>query len=246
MDGIAEAGFEYAGIMTAKGKSWVMITPETTPEEAAAIGQAVTSRGLKTASVYADFKPRTDLAGPIADLQRLIVNCAACGSPDLLLGGTEDAGLAGSYFQTIKECCDFAVTQGVRLTVKPHGGQNATGAQCRAAIERVGHHNFKLWYDPGNIFYYSDGALDPVDDAATVNGLVVGMSVKDFLPPKEVMVTPGTGRVDFPTVFRRLQRGGFKGGPLVVECVSRPDPTHLGAITAEARKAREFLAQVVG
>src|SRR3954452_15175218 len=29
LDGIAEAGYAYVGIMTHKGKTWVMITPET-------------------------------------------------------------------------------------------------------------------------------------------------------------------------------------------------------------------------
>ena len=31
LDGIAEAGFKHAGIMTAKGKSWVVITVDSTP-----------------------------------------------------------------------------------------------------------------------------------------------------------------------------------------------------------------------
>ena len=53
------------------------------------------------------------------------------------------------------------------ITVKPHGGLNATGPQCRKLIEQVGHRNFTLMYDPGNIFYYSDGELNPVEDAKT-------------------------------------------------------------------------------
>ena len=39
LDGIAEAGFKYAGLMTAKGKSWVIITVDSTPEEVAAIAR---------------------------------------------------------------------------------------------------------------------------------------------------------------------------------------------------------------
>ncbi|MGF1585697.1 MAG: hypothetical protein ACFCUM_10270 [Bacteroidales bacterium] len=38
--------------------------------------------------------------------------------------------------------------------------------------------NFRLWYDPGNIYYYSDMALDPVDDAATVNGIVTSLLIR--------------------------------------------------------------------
>ena len=95
---------------------------------------------------------------------------------------------------------------------------------------------FRLWYDPGNIFYYSDGKLDPVDDAASVNGAVVGMSVKDFRPPKDVALTPGTGKVDFLRVLARLQQGGFINGPLVVECL---DPGDLAASTPKLVKARQ-------
>ena len=51
LDGIAEAGYKYAGIMTSKGKRWVIITVDSTPEEVAAIASEVKKRGLKTLSV---------------------------------------------------------------------------------------------------------------------------------------------------------------------------------------------------
>ena len=155
-----------------------------------------------------------------------------------MLGGTTDEKLYQLYYKTIAECCDYAAAKGVNLSIKPHGGQNATGPQCRKAIELVGKKNFGLWYDPGNIFYYSDGKLDPVTDAATVDGLVVGMSVKDFLPPKEVLVNIGEGKVDFPAVFARLKQGGFTHGPLIVECLARGP---LESVKAAAIKARRIL-----
>jgi len=242
LDGIAEAGYRYAGIMTAKGKSWVVITPTTTPEEAQRIGDEVRRRGLRPLSVYGDFSVAESTAEGVRQLTRLVENCAACGAPHLLLGGTGEEKLFAAYYQAIAEVCPIAESRGLRLTIKPHGGLNATGPQCRKAIERVGRKNFGLWYDPGNIFYYSDGALDPVQDCATVDGLVMGMSVKDFLPPKEVDVTPGTGRVDFRKVFARLKQGGFRKGPLIVECLTRSEQA--AAITAEARKARLFLEEL--
>lgn len=243
LDGIAEAGFKYAGIMTAKGKSRVMITTQTTPEEAAQIGEEVKKRGLKTLSVYGDFSAAESVEKAIEGLRRLIHNCAACGSPNLLLGGTSDEKLFERYYKAIAECCDYAASKNVGLTIKPHGGQNATGSQCRQIIERVGHRNFRLWYDPGNIFYYSDGKLDPVDDSSAVASLVVGMSVKDFKAPKEVLVTPGTGLVKFSDVLARLKKGGFTRGPLIVECLDRGDATQ---VTAEAKKARRFLEELTG
>lgn len=244
LDGIAEAGFKFAGLMTAKGKSWIIITVDTTSEEAAAIGEEVKKRGLTTLSLYAgDFPVAKSLQAGIAGLRRLIDNAAACRCPNLLLGGAANPRLTADYYKVVAECCEYAASKGVGLSIKPHGGTNATGPQCRQLIEGVGHPSFRLWYDPGNIFYYSDGRLDPVDDAATVDGLVVGMSVKDFRPPKDVMVTPGTGRVDFKKVLARLQQGGFTRGPLLVECLERGDAAK---VTAEARKARLFLEELTG
>lgn len=239
LDGIATAGFQYAGLMTAKGKSWVMINVDSTPEEVAAIQTEVQKRGLKTLSIYGgDFPVAKSLEAGLAGLRKLIDHCAICSCPNLLLGGTGDAKLVSAYYKVVAECCDYATAKGVGLSIKPHGGQNATGPQCRRLIEQVGRKNFRLWYDPGNIFYYSDGKLDPVDDAAAVDGLVAGMSVKDFILPKEVLVTPGTGLVRFREVLARLRKGGFVSGPLVVECLARGDALQ---VTAEARKARQLL-----
>jgi sugar phosphate isomerase/epimerase len=237
LDAIAAAGYKFAGLMNAKGG--MIVGPATPPDKVAAIGAAARARGLAIASIYGgDFLVPKSPADSITRLQQLIDRCALCGCPSLLLGGTGKAELVAAYYRTVKECCDYAAAKGVGLTVKPHGGTNATGPECRKLIEQVGHKSFRLWYDPGNIFYYSEGKRDPVDDAATVDGLVAGMSVKDFLPPKDVNVTPGTGRVNFPQVLARLRQGGFTQGPLVVECTAKGD---LAFVTAEARRARQFL-----
>jgi sugar phosphate isomerase/epimerase len=243
LDGIAEAGFKYAGLMTAKGKPPIVINVDTTPDEAAAIHAETARRGLQVLSIYGgEFPVAKSIADGIAGLHRLIDHCQRCACPNLMLGGTTDEKIFSDYYKVVAECCDYAAAHGVGLSIKPHGGQNATGPQCRKIIERVNHRNFGLWYDPGNIFYYSDGQLDPVADAATVDGILVGMSVKDFLPPKEVLVTPGTGRVDFARVLQRLYTGGFHSGPLIVECLKKGEPA---AVTAEARKARQFLESLV-
>jgi sugar phosphate isomerase/epimerase len=239
LDGIAEAGYKYAGLMTHKGKSWVILTTDTTPEEAAAMGEEVRKRGMQTVSIYAgNFPVERSVEAGIAGLKLLIDNCAAARCPALLVSGTGREQLVQAYYKVVAECCDYAASKNVGLSVKPHGGSNATGAQCRKIIEMVGHKNFGIWYDPGNIFFYSDGKVDPVDDVPSVDGLIAGMSIKDFKPPKEVMVTPGTGKVNFREVLARARKGGFTRGPLVVECLDRGDAAQ---VTAEARKARQLL-----
>jgi sugar phosphate isomerase/epimerase len=238
LDSVAAAGFKYVGLMTAKSKDNLIISVATTPGEAAAVGVEVKRRGLKVISLWGGQFPTDGLAG----LKRLIDNSAACGCPHLMLGGTSQE-LHAAYYKIVADCCDYAQAKGVGLSVKPHGGSNASGAQCRKIIDRIGHKNFRIWYDPGNIFYYSDGKLDPADDAGAVDGVVIGMSVKDFRPPKDVELTPGAGKVDFVKVLDRLKRGGFTRGPLVVECLAPGDAAHL---KAEAIKARKFLSELTG
>jgi sugar phosphate isomerase/epimerase len=210
LDAIAEAGFKYAGLMTAKSKTGLVISVSTTLKEAEQVGEEVKKRGLKVPSVYGGGIPvEKSLEAGIEGLRKLIDNCAACGAKNLMMGGTGNEKLYKPYYKAIAECCDYAAEKGIGISVKPHGGLNATGPQCRKTVEMIGHKNFRIWYDPGNIFYYSNGKLDPVDDAATVDGLVVGMCIKDYKHPKEVMVTPGTGQVDFPEVLAKLKKGGF-------------------------------------
>ena len=253
LDAIAEAGYRHAGLMTCKREQGNLVIATTTElDEAAEIGEQARRRGLAIPSVYGGgFPVRESLAAGVAGLRKLIDNCAAAGAASLLLGGIGDEKLLDDYYKAVAECCDYAAEKRVALTVKPHGGLNATGPQCRKIVERVGHRNFSLWYDPGNIFWYSEGAIDPVDDAPSVAGVVTGMCVKDFQmtdspdgkPVKEVMLTPGTGRVDFPRVFKLLAEGGFRGGPVVVECLARDD---LPSTLEEAKKARRRLEEWLG
>ncbi len=243
LDAIAEAGFKYAGLMTTKSKTRLVISATTTPEEAVRIGEEVRKRGLKISSVYGGGIPvGKSLKAGIAVLRKLVDRCAAAKAETLLMGGMGDPKLNDVYYQAIIECVEYAAKKRVGITLKPHGGLNATGPQCRRAVEKVGHKNFRLWYDPGNIYYYSNGKLDPVKDAATVDGVVTGMCVKDYKHPKKVDVTPGDGQVDFPAVFACLKKGGFSHGSLVIETIT---PGDLAALLKEAKKARAFVEKLV-
>lgn len=258
LDAIAEAGFKHAGLMTSNTKDRLIISASTPVEDAQAVGEECRKRGLKVASLWGGgFAVAKSLEAGIADLKRLIDNCVACGTAHLMVGGTNEK-LHDVYYKAVAEACDYAAEKGVGLSVKPHGGSNSTGAQCRKIVELVGKKNFGLWYDPGNIYYYSNGALDPANDSAEVDGLVVGVSIKDYRPGKEdpaapakkkspytgeVSLTPGTGLVNFKAVLANLKKGGFESGPLIVECLDKGD---LPALAAEAKKARLFLEDLTG
>ncbi len=250
-DAIAEAGFKYAGLMTTPAPRRLVMPASTTLEEARQIGEEAKKRGLALVSNYGGgIGVAKSLEDGIDDMKRLIDACHAARCPSLLMGGMGNEKLFDAYYKAIKETCDYAAEKGVEIVLKPHGGLNATGPECRKCVGLVGHENFRVWYDPGNILHYSHGEIDPVDDAPTLDGLVTGMCVKDFTmsvkdgePVRDVSITPGTGRVNFPAVMAKLKQGGFTSGPLVVEAIARSDDPQV--LLAEARKARAFLDQLV-
>ena len=243
LDAIAEAGFSYCGLMTSKTVTKLIINPKSTEEEAQKVGEECRKRKLGILCVWGgNISVDKSLEEGVANLKRLIDNCAIAGARCVMMGGVAKEAIYDRYYQAVADCCDYAQQKKVAICVKPHGGLNSTGEQCRRIIEKVGHKNFRLWFDPGNIFFYSDGKLNPVDDAARVEGIVSGVCIKDYLPPKNVMVTPGTGQVDFKKVLARLKQGGFVSGPLVIETLN---PGTLPELLQEAKKARQFVEEVV-
>lgn len=241
---IAAAGFKTVGLMTVKLPSASITLADASPAQADEIRQRAADRGLTVSATYYAGPPvRRSVAEGVRAMRQLIENCHRSGCAAIVLGGTGDAALADAYYEAVRAVCDQAAENGVEVALKPHGGLNATGPQCREIIQRIDHPAFRLWYDPGNIYYYSEGKLDPLDDVASVAGLVTGMCVKDFQPPQEVAINPGSGQVQFPELMNRLKAGGFRSGHLVVETLA---PGDLAAVTANARAAREFLEELIG
>lgn len=56
----------------------------------------------------------------------------------------------------------FAQERGIKLVMKPHGGGSGASDEIVTALKKVGHANFKIWYDAGNIIYYT--GKDPVEE----------------------------------------------------------------------------------
>ena len=248
MDAIAEAGFSNIGLMSTTGKSELVLSVNSTVDDAVRVGEEAKSRKLGILSVWGgefrlnqgntEQERRTAAA---ASLRHLIDVVAAAGSKTLLLGGANKPAQSDIYFGAVADCCQYAADKKLGLTIKPHNG-TTTSRQLRKVIEKIGHKNLTIWYDAGNVFFYSDGKLDPLDDAPAADGLVTGWCIKDYRHPKQVDVTPGTGQVDFPAVFSRLKKGGFTSGSLVVETLSAVEPSQL---VAEAKKARLFVENLL-
>lgn len=243
VEAIASVGYTAIGLMSVRLSDATVTLADANESQIAEIRQLTERHKLSIAATYYSGPPvdRSVTIG-IESFRRLIDNCHQAKCATILMGGTTNEQLFDAYYDAVAACCDYAAQKQVALVLKPHGGLNATGPQCRKIVARVNHPAFRLWYDPGNIFYYSEGQLDPVNDVSSVDGLVTGMCVKDFMPPQEVAINPGSGRVDFPKLMTLLKAGGFVGGPLIVETLKSGD---LETTKANAAQAYQFLSNLV-
>jgi len=243
LDMIVETGAKDVGLL-GNPAGGHFVEWNTSFDEIARIKDAITSRGLRMNALLAQahFDVSTDES--IGRYKAFIDRAAALGAPTLLEMGAHDPKTFDMYFDVMRAVSPYAQDKGMMVAVKPHGGLSSSGKECVQVVERVGHPNYRLWYDPGNILYYHQ--LDPVAEAREVQGIVVGMCVKDCVigadGKPDVDVTPGEGQVDFEGVFRTLWDGGFHEGSCIIETLGPKEPQ---ATTEAGKKALQYIGGIM-
>ena len=135
----------------------------------------------------------------------------------MLTFGVDRSAHYENFYRLMADAAAQAAPHGIQIAMKPHGGSSGVSAEILRCLEKVGHPNFKIWYDAGNIIYYT--GKDPVAELDPVARYVSGFCAKDCPKPNgEVMSQFGTGKVDFKAVFAKLKSAGFNG-PIMVEGV---------------------------
>jgi sugar phosphate isomerase/epimerase len=237
---VKAAGYTTVGLLT-RTKTDPFIAAEATPEYLDSLKRTLAASGL-TANMGA-LRSRHDvpLEETVLGLQKEIDHAAFLGLSSVMTFGIDDPALFDRYFQAMARAAAYGAEKGVRVVMKPHGGSSGASAEIAAAMKKVGHRNFTIWYDAGNIIYYT--GKDPVEELKPIVEHVSGFCAKDCAEPKgEVMIQFGTGKVDFAGVFKVLKSAGFKG-PIMVECCAVADTPEATAVNARAN--REFLEKVL-
>ena len=138
------------------------------------------------------------------------------------------------------DAAPYAQERGLKLVLKPHGGGSGASEEIIRCMDKVNQPNFKIWYDAGNIIYYT--GKDPLEQLKPIVQHVTGFCAKDCAEPKgTVWLEFGQGKVDFAAVFGLMKSAGF-AGPIMVECCQKgktPEETSAGA-----KRNREFLEKL--
>ena len=237
---IKAAGYTLTGLLT-RTKDDPFIAAEATPEYLEGLKRAIAASGL-TANLGA-LRSQHDIPieETIKGLRKEIDNAAFLGLRYVITFGIDRPEQVDHYYRSMAEAAAYGAEKGVQVVMKPHGGSSGASDEIIAAMKKVGHPNFKIWYDAGNIIYYV--GKDPVEELKPIVQYVTGFCAKDCGGIKsDVMIQFGTGKVDFAGVFKVLKSAGFTG-PIMVECCAVGETPE--ATAGNARANREFLEKVL-
>ena len=125
-------------------------------------------------------------------------------------------------YDVLRELGDYAAERGVTIALEIHGGLTPNGKQCLKLMKILNHDQVRINYDTGNVFFYNRQITrgeQELRDLEIIAPYVAHVHLKDSLYGKYQdwnFCTLGEGKVDFPGVFRILNKAGFYG-PFSIE-----------------------------
>lgn len=239
VDGVKAAGYKLTGLLTRTAKE-PLIGSDATPEYLATLKEKIAARGLKVNMGALRTKTNLPLAEQITDMHKQIDNGKTVGVEYLLTFGVNKPEEYENYYKLMADASAYAQEQKLKVVLKPHGGGSGAAEEIQRCLDAVKHPNFKIWYDAGNIIYYT--GKDPLEQLKPIAKHVTGFCAKDCdTKSGSVMLEFGKGKVDFAAVFGELKNAGFNG-PVMVECCALGDTAEV--VAEGARKNREFLEKL--
>ncbi|HEY1174295.1 MAG TPA: sugar phosphate isomerase/epimerase family protein [Verrucomicrobiae bacterium] len=239
LDGLKAGGFKSTGLV-GDHKGDLGLSATATPEYIAELKKRINDRGLTPNIAWLKSQHNLPVDQSIAGCRKLIDYAAQLGLKYLLSGGVSAASQYDNYYATMADAAKYADDKGVNMVLKPHGGSSGASDEVLKCLEKVNHPNFKVWFDAGNIIYYT--GKDPVSELKPIAKYVTGFCAKDCATQKtDVMIQFGAGKVDFKAVFKVLKEAGFNG-PVMIECAAPAKTPE--EVTANAVANRKFLEKV--
>lgn len=239
LDGIKAASYKLTGLLTRTPKE-PFAGSDATPEYLTELKKKIAAHGLAVNMSALRTKDDLPLEAQIKDMHKQIDNSKFLGVEFLLTFGVNKAEHYENYYSLMHDAAAYSQERGMKLVLKPHGGASGASEEIVRCMEKVKHPNFKIWFDAGNIIYYT--GKDPLEQLKPIVHHVTGFCAKDCDGQKgSVWLEFGTGKVDFPAVFAEMKKAGFNG-PVMVECCALGDTAEI--VTENARKNREYLEKV--
>jgi sugar phosphate isomerase/epimerase len=240
LDGVVSAGYRLVGLQTPTPAD-PFNGPSASREYLAALKAKIAARGLAVNVGRLRTRDAAPFAEATPEIRQQVDNARTLGLTTLIHTGTAREEHYEGWYRLMHYAAGYAADAGIRLVTKPHGGVNAAAAELLVCLEKINHRNLGIWYDAGNIIYYT--GKDPLAELEPIVSHVTAFTAKDCAAKgSEVMIQFGQGKVDFVALLRRLHRAGFNG-PIMVESCAIGETA--AATTANAQANRQFLEAAI-
>jgi sugar phosphate isomerase/epimerase len=256
LEGIARAGYRYIGFGLAHGGN-------DYPDE----NDVGTIGYLHALFAKYDLQPLLLMSNaqfkidqPIERARQRMQMAKALGIKEILTIGTQSyrtfpsvpvtdeemKRLNAAYTERYKSIAEEAAALDLVITIKPHTGNTATAAHMLETLQQIDSPHVRGCYDPGNVQFYEgiSAAVDFPEIAERTYSLIAkdhrgSRANRDF-------PIPGTGDVDFSSIFAALKKVEFDGN-VFVERVDGPTvPELIDQRIAESRIRLEHLLKEAG
>src|SRR2546425_5223703 len=203
---IKAAGYQTTGLLT-RTSDEPFIGADATPEYLARLKQRIADSGLKAIMGALRSRHSIPLDDSIKDVRKQVENADALALAYLLTFGVDKPEEYDHYNKVMRDAAAYAQERRIKLVVKPHGGSSGASDAIVAVMKAVRHPNFKIWYDAGNIIYYT--GKDPIEELKPIARHVTGFCAKDCGGVKDDgMIQVWTGKMNIAEGFATLEGAG--------------------------------------
>ncbi|MDZ7640231.1 MAG: sugar phosphate isomerase/epimerase [Bryobacterales bacterium] len=214
------------------------------PAQAKALAARCRNMGLEPVMMFSAVN--FEEAGAADAYRKRIDQAQAAGIESIIVFGKTTRGGYGDVVRNLKTAATHAEGTAVKLLIKQHGGNTATGADCSRIIADVAHPSVSMCYDAGNVLDYENH--DPIPDIQACWKDVRAFSIKDHRNfPVDQDCGAGFGEIDHYKLLLPVMRTGLTM-PLATENISEPlvpRPTTPEGVNRLARRSREYLESVL-
>src|SRR5205085_6291504 len=173
---IKAAGYQTTGLLS-RTRDEQFIGADATPEYLDKLKQRLAANGLKANMGALRSRHNIPLADSIKEVRKQIDNAKFLSLQYVLSFGVDKPEEYDHFYKVMSDAAAYADERKVKLVMKPHGGGSGSSDEILRAIKTVNHRNFKIWYDAGNIIYYT--GKDPIEELKPIAQHVTGFCAKD-------------------------------------------------------------------
>ena len=176
LDGIKSAGYKIVGLLRTGAKE-PLTAADATTEYLEKLKKRIAARSLKVNMAALRTAADLPLDDQIKKMRKQIDHAVFVGAEFGLTFGANAQSEYENYYKLMQDAAAYAKDKGLKVVLKPHGGASGAAEEIVRCIEKVNHPNFKVWFDAGNIIYYT--GKDPVEQLKPIVQYVTGFCAKD-------------------------------------------------------------------